>query len=441
MAVLSNLIKPLWPPQLRRGHPLAYGLVGSFIPIGIHGVDTKLRDWSGRDKHATMQGTMSRIDNPDGGGIRFPGGAGNWLDMNSIAPIVPLGEFSFVLRWRVQSLIVTQPLLQLRVTGSGNDQIDFTTSLSSAGAGANWRVAVVHGSVGKFIDDTNDVASSISIAVGASNFIGVTNSKSRDQMRVFGRNGQIGTTQTGLGTPSATPMNDARFGTDVFLSSVAQCDLFYLHIYNRALSADEVMWLYRDPFVAYKKNRLVYISTAVVGRTVDSTQALPLGGSIALSLFEGVISTLALPLTGSVSLTLTEQVNSILALPLGQTTTFGETEIVSSVLALPLGSTTVLSLTEQVTSVQALPFGGSVTVSLGIVNGVSSVLSLPLRSTIWLALSGWYEQYAPPLYQGSIYGVEPWNPSKRLMERLGSESGEPREQAPPFPALPPNGIG
>lgn len=48
-------------------------------------------------------------------------------------------------------------------------------------------------------------------------------------------------------------------------------------------------------------------------------------------------------------------------------------------------------------------------------------------------------QYPPPYYEAvpGRFGVEPFNPSQRLMERLGpEESGEPREPEPPRPDFP-----
>lgn len=47
-------------------------------------------------------------------------------------------------------------------------------------------------------------------------------------------------------------------------------------------------------------------------------------------------------------------------------------------------------------------------------------------------------QYPPPYYEAvpGRFGVEPFNHSKRLMERLGPDSGEPREREPAPPRPP-----
>jgi hypothetical protein len=240
-----GVAKPTFP-SLRRGHPLAAGLVGAYC---LHeGSGTIINDLSGGDNNGTLQGA-SWSTGPSGYSLKLVRASAQYVSVPNIIQgptstvtatmacwVNPasLGGYYGIMETRIAS---PATFIALLLSGSPGNPV--TASWNNTGA-------------------EYDAATGLTLNIGEWAFVAAT--VSGTSLTVY-----RGSPTLGLGRFSITLSSTARdlskawvFGQDTAVTGRSwdgQLDGFFL--YNRALSAVEISLLYEDSFQMYRRRRLM----------------------------------------------------------------------------------------------------------------------------------------------------------------------------------------
>jgi len=252
-------------------HPLAQGLVGCWLMN--EGAGNTVFDLSGDRNHGTLIDGPTWVSGRSGPAIKFDGVndyikvAGqtfndnlgtvsawiNTIDLSSattfiissadedttehfFAPIASIAGDSKIYVWsRINNL-------DYRMVGTTNLAANQWTHVAVTSDGTNTKI---------YINGVDDLATADPGATGGGDGYWWADVANRDNFVVGGL----------LRTSFGLPSNDS-------IDNVI--------IYNRALSANEIAWLYREPYAMFDDQVVIY-GTAPVGRTTKNTDAMPLG--------------------------------------------------------------------------------------------------------------------------------------------------------------------
>jgi hypothetical protein len=116
------------------------------------------------------------------------------------------------------------------------------------------------------------------------------------------------------------------------------------------------------------------------GLNVDTSQAVPIGGSAAVAVLDQVTSSQAVPVAGAASVSVAEQVTSSQSVAPGGSVTLSVLEQLTSTRAVPIGGSIALGVAVQVSSVQAVPINGAI--GAAVLVQITSTQQIPIGGTI-----------------------------------------------------------
>jgi len=250
----------LKPRQFRKpnlGHRLSRNLVGFWLGNGGKG-DTKVYDLSGYNNTGTLQGTApSWTSGKFGSAILLPGtdeyiDCGNKTSLNVVSSFtiiisITLNQFTTEAGWDSR-IVWFYPI--------GNNSIQ----LCSADAGADLEA---DGFLIKVIHDTNiKQVASIGQVTGKRYLVVATYDGTTPHLYIDGILSEGGTLD---GVPGVGNMGNLRIGSRDDDKAATDCLLDYVMIYNRALSKEEITYLYQKPFCMFGYDPIELWSAATLG--------------------------------------------------------------------------------------------------------------------------------------------------------------------------------
>lgn len=211
--------KPLPGALIDPGHRLSSALMGCWLFNEMEG--TTLRDISLNSNHATLNNLEHQwVGSPDGGSVLFKGTGSN---NNITSAKTPQGTSITLTAW-------------IWHTGSPEGHIIEYTPLQTY---------INTSDVLKFYGGSAYTSTEPTIPRNTWVHVAFTGSSSGHFIWVNGRLASESSNSSGLSSPSSVIyIGKWSAGTDTFNGKISNC-----RIYHRVLSADEIFWLYREPFV------------------------------------------------------------------------------------------------------------------------------------------------------------------------------------------------
>lgn len=219
--------KPFRGMQINKAHPLARGLVGCWVMNEATG--DKVFDLSGSGNHGT-------ITNADwvARGLDFDG-TGDYVDTAVIEP----DEYTIVIETNLSSKSTDKRLL-----GTTDTQMPY---LIWYDVGNDcWGVRTYDNSNNLWTDDNNPTTPNIGDKYQL--VLSYSNPHS-----IFYINGDVETSDSSLSDVAKKTSTHLRFGGGLFLSPDFAGEVYYVYIYNRALTPEEIVYIHREPYAMFEQ--------------------------------------------------------------------------------------------------------------------------------------------------------------------------------------------
>jgi hypothetical protein len=238
--MIHGQIKPLFNTPINWGHPLAQGLVASYLMN--EGMGDLVHDSYGMNDGRTsgmapMAGTSGWVPGPHGAALAFPGASG-YVDCGPLLNINGISQLT-ILIWMQR--------------GSVNAKVGFISYASGTNT-----IGVYLWSDGKIYFDIRNGSSSYGTAANAS--VGmqcaamVFNGDLSGNARNLGYINGLPILLSYTGTaPATVPNGLANFLIGKISTSYSSGLISSVSIYNRALSANEIAYLYAFPWCMYDR--------------------------------------------------------------------------------------------------------------------------------------------------------------------------------------------
>lgn len=232
------IIKPTRGMKLNRRHPLARGLVGCWIMN--EGTGDKINDLSGYGRHGIYQSTTAG-DWSWGAGLKGMclHSVSNHTSGYGFSPSIVWGnddDYTIIIRH-----LITNELNDVTVGeyNTGNNYIycrpTVRIRLESVGVSNDFSA---YGSLNEVID------------------LGIVVCGSTDTMKAYGDGVYLQTITSRTTTSFIVNVIGSGYDSPTYNFNG---DLFHVYFYDRALTAEEIAWLYREPYAMFEWNRVFNI--------------------------------------------------------------------------------------------------------------------------------------------------------------------------------------
>jgi hypothetical protein len=235
------LLKPTRGIQINRSHPLAQGLVGCWL--FNEGTGSFFQDTGGRKHHFNIgNGSPVFSTSRYGGGVLFNGGNNEYLQCNK--PIVTQLPLTIVAWAKSDNINADSIILDIGNSSSGAGNIFLGLMGSWTGDPIAAYMRYTDWSTGTAIT-TKSFAANVWHQCAA---VFISNNERRAY--IDGGNEGIGTVSCNV-----PPVDKTHIGATADSSPAGYMSGMIDHvlIWNRALSAKEIAWLYREPFVMFEQ--------------------------------------------------------------------------------------------------------------------------------------------------------------------------------------------
>lgn len=267
---MSQIIKPPFP-QLRRGHPLTDGLVAAWM---FHeGAGGLVHDIAGRNNHGTLQNmdpTTDWVGSPYGWALDFGGAASEGIKTAVMPITLPI---TFVARIK-PTIGATGPIVStayrnndpegavLFVETTGELVVRYFTGVGTSTSHQRTRISTATLSSGVWVHVAG-------VMRGATDM-----SLYRDGVELAGSYAGSGPSfGTGDSTEAAIGYYDFN-STGSTPSHRFTGQMASVLIYNKALTADEIAFLYRNPFAILEPPKRIFSASAAAPQSVTPDAAV-----------------------------------------------------------------------------------------------------------------------------------------------------------------------
>jgi len=245
-------------------HPLSIGLVGHWIMNEGGGLTAY--DISGKGNHGTLTSGPTWTAGQFGPAISFDG-SNDFVSVGSPAALNLVGEASIFCWARFADLVTTQELLAQAAANDVIGQIALEVGRTDAKLSVLWADTVIGTSTGT-------VASNIWYHLGFTR-AGTTGSWT---WRIYINGAQDSTNTSATNPGSQQPFSIGKDGAGALPFNGLIDDV---RIFNRALSADEVRYLYIYPFADLQSRRQILVEPSVAAAAGRIFKLAGRGGGLA----------------------------------------------------------------------------------------------------------------------------------------------------------------
>jgi len=229
-------MKPLLGQQINRGHPLARGLVGCWL--FNEGSGNKVFDLSGYGNTGTLVADTHFVPGKFGSALEFDG-TGDYIQVPDNSSLSFTNETFSISLWFKSSSSVDMAFLY---KGSDANNREYFYNLSAIGA-VRIRIFDNDNSYQTTTAEDKDYADgdwhhTVAVADGSNLYIYVDNA---------------------LKDSDAITVSMADLGSDFYIGEYGGGSSYYngyldaVMIFNKALTQNEIDWLYREPFCMFKQ--------------------------------------------------------------------------------------------------------------------------------------------------------------------------------------------